>query len=171
MTKEQIINSLIKDSGYSSYLEIGYGDGHCFKQINCDDKVSVDPASSGASFKGTSDEFFGQNDRKWDVIFIDGLHEAAQVRKDIVNAAKCLTDHGAIILHDIAPETEAMQVVPRQQREWTGDVWRAWDGFRKKYPDVRTEEHPVKYGLGVIFPEGKKVKAHFEDMETAWHER
>ncbi|NGM63496.1 class I SAM-dependent methyltransferase [Sphingobacterium sp. SGG-5] len=175
MTKEQFINDLIQEKGYRSYLEIGYGSGDCFGQIQCEYKHAVDPdIQDGHEYlhKCNSDEFFASaKDQEFDVIFIDGLHHADQVRKDINNASKHLSADGVILLHDIHPETEEMQIVPRQQKEWTGDVWRAWDGFKKKYPDAQTQEVPVRYGLGLIFPNGKKFKAHFEDMETTWQER
>ena len=175
MTKEQFINDLIQENGYRSYLEIGYGSGDCFGQIQCEHKTAVDPDAEGCNenlYKCRSDEFFASlTDQEFDVIFIDGLHHADQVRKDINNASKCLSPGGVILLHDINPETEEMQIVPRQQKEWTGDVWRAWDGFKKKYPDVETKEIPVRYGLGLIFPNGKKFRAHFEDMDTTWQER
>jgi hypothetical protein len=107
-------------------------------------------------FQGTSDEFFAQNDKRkkekerFDLIFIDGLHHADQVEKDIVNAWYALNEGGVILLHDVHPPTEAHQVVPREQLSWTGDVWKSFVGFRQKYPKIPTGCFREKYGLGWI---------------------
>lgn len=171
-TKEEIINALIKDNGYTSYLEIGYGDGSCFHQIKCDKKVAIDPEirDTPGVMCMTSDELFSGETWPVDIVFIDGDHTCGQVRKDINNASKVLSENGVILVHDIAPEEEAQAVVPRQQKVWTGDTYKAWEGFKAKYPDVETAEYPVQYGLGAIFPNGKKFRAHFEVKEMTWDE-
>ena len=51
-------------------------------------------------FKGTSDKFFKNNNQKFDVIYIDGWHEANQVYKDINNSWDCLNVNGIIICDD-----------------------------------------------------------------------
>jgi hypothetical protein len=75
-----VITYLSNRFNYSSYLEIG-----CFQDVNYDRfkgkfsvAVCVDP-SSGGTHRMTSDEFFSQNTQTFDIIFIDGLHEATQV--------------------------------------------------------------------------------------------
>ena len=61
------------------------------------EKTGVDPVSGG-NFRGTSDEFFSQNSKNYDCIFIDGLHVYQQVIKDILNSIKILNNNGVIIL-------------------------------------------------------------------------
>ena len=51
-------------------------------------------------FKNTSDEFFMQNKEKFDLIYIDGWHEAPQVYKDINNSWNSLNINGIIICDD-----------------------------------------------------------------------
>jgi len=51
-------------------------------------------------FKSTSDKFFDNNSEKFDIIYIDGAHEACQVYKDISNAWKILNNKGIIICDD-----------------------------------------------------------------------
>ena len=51
-------------------------------------------------YKNTSDEFFLHNKEKYDVIYIDGWHEASQVYKDINNSWNCLNENGIIICDD-----------------------------------------------------------------------
>lgn len=167
--KSQIINEVIQEVEATSYLEIGYGAGHNFKKIECKDKVAVDPnVEDKLVLKLTSNDFFDKTEVNYDVVFIDGLHHAEQVRKDIINAIKCKAK--AIILHDTLPHNKEMQEVPRKQRVWTGNVWRAAVGFIKSYPDVFTVTYRSDYGLTVIYPEGKKTRKHFEDMDMTYEE-
>jgi len=70
----------------------------------------------------------------------------------------------------LPPNTEAHQIVPRKQLSWTGDVWRSVVGFKQSYPDVKLETYRSDYGLSVIYPEGKKVKKHFENKEMTYDE-
>ena len=51
-------------------------------------------------FKMTSDKFFKNNKLLFDVIYIDGSHEAQQVMKDIFNSWKYLNFGGIIICDD-----------------------------------------------------------------------
>ena len=62
MKRWDIINELIKQNGYSRYLEIGYGDGQTFKNVDCNYKIGVDPnPHSKCDHITTSDEFFSKN--------------------------------------------------------------------------------------------------------------
>ena len=51
-------------------------------------------------YKNTSNEFFLNNKEKYDVIYIDGWHEAPQVYEDINNSWNCLNENGIIICDD-----------------------------------------------------------------------
>src|SRR5690606_3611886 len=170
-TKEQIINKLIEENGYTRYLEIGYQYGDCYNKISCEHKKACDPeVEADGVHKMTSDQFFKQNEAIFDIVFIDGLHHADQVRKDIINASKWLSTNGAIVLHDLIPPTKEAQIVPRQTKHWTGDVWRAMVGFRKKYPEVVAYTHNFDYGVGVIFPAGKVFTRRFVDETTTYED-
>lgn len=126
----QVFNYLIERFNYKSYLEIGVNNptGN-FDLVKCKFKIGVDPnPMSHASFTGTSDEFFEQRFNKltFDIIFIDGLHHADQVKKDFENSLACLNTGGIILLHDTTPEDERFTVVPRNglRGRWNGDVFR-----------------------------------------------
>ena len=67
-----LINHIIKKNNYKQYLEIGCHNDEVFNKIEID-KIGIDPISGG-NFRGTSDEFFEKNQKKFDCIFIDGLH-------------------------------------------------------------------------------------------------
>tara|TARA_B100001057_G_scaffold237399_1_gene237775 strand:+ start:1093 stop:1809 length:717 start_codon:yes stop_codon:yes gene_type:complete len=51
-------------------------------------------------FKNTSDIFFKNNKENFDLIYIDGSHEARQVYKDLLNSWNCLNENGMIICDD-----------------------------------------------------------------------
>jgi hypothetical protein len=146
------------------YLEIGLGDGVHFQSIRCPDKAGVDPAVQ-YSYIGqptslmTSDEFFAQNREQYDLVFIDGLHHADQLERDIANALACLRENGMVVCHDISPLTEEMQTVPRLQDEWTGDCWKAWIKFRSAHPEVPTVVADCDYGVGILLLGGKSQLA------------
>jgi predicted O-methyltransferase YrrM len=73
----------------------------------------------------TSDDFFALNQNyTFDIIFIDGLHEYPQVRRDVLNSLKCLKKGGFLIIHDMIPADFAMSNISRLQPIWTGDVWK-----------------------------------------------
>lgn len=167
--KAEIINRIIKEVDAKTFLEIGYGQGENFDKIKAKTKVSVD-VNGKADFNDGDLDFFKQNEDTFDCIFIDSEHKSEHVRKVITEAMKCLSEDGCIILHDTIPHSKAMAAVPRKQKEWTGDVWKAAVGFHKKYPDVKFETYRADYGLTVIYPEGKKVKAHFEKIDLSYED-
>ena len=74
---------MIENKNYKKYLEIGCHNDEVFNKISIE-KIGVDPVSGG-NFRGTSDEFFKKNKSNFDCIFIDGLHEYKQVKRDILN--------------------------------------------------------------------------------------
>lgn len=173
MYRWDIINHLIKENNYKSYLEIGYYKGWSFDRINCDQKVAVDPNPSKDTdmerltygslynvkvsdreinlYKQTSDDFFRDSppEWKWDIIFIDGLHESKQVTKDIENSLKHLNPGGTIVMHDCNPSTEEMTLGGTKDGEWTGDVYKAFIEFRMRHPNYAYVVD-TDYGVGII---------------------
>lgn len=153
-----IINYLIEKFNYQSYLEIGVDQGQCFRQINLDNKKSVDPAevrynNANPTYKMTSDEFFKINSDIYDIIFIDGLHHSEQVDKDLQNSLRFLSENGTIILHDVNPLTELAQRVPRESGRWNGDVWKSIVRHRlnnKEFGCISIDLLPNDEGISVI---------------------
>ncbi len=143
-----IVQNIIKKKNYKKYLEIGCFDDELFNYINCEKKVGVDPVSGG-TIRKTSDEFFSDNNDYFDCIFIDGLHEYKQVRKDILNSLKFLNQGGLILLHDCLPNNYFEQAIPRCQWTWNGDVWKAIVESRKS-KDIDVYTCYADYGIGVI---------------------
>lgn len=151
-----LIRKIIYLKSYNSYLEIGCDDNQSFNNININHKIGVDP-SSGGNFKGTSDYFFSINNKKFDCIFIDGLHEYQQVCKDIENSLSCLNPNGIILLHDTLPPNIHQQAVPRYKRTWNGDVWKAIVKFRtnQNYDIVTCK---IDQGISIIRKTENKKK-------------
>ena len=143
-----IVQNIIKKKNYKKYLEIGCFDDELFNYINCEEKVGVDPVSGG-TIRKTSDQFFSDNNDYFDCIFIDGLHEYKQVRKDILNSLKFLNQGGLILLHDCLPNNYFEQAIPRCQWTWNGDVWKAIVESRKS-KDIDVYTCYADYGIGVI---------------------
>ena len=154
MKRTDIINHLIRKCCGTSYLEIGIRepDGN-FDHIVCSYKIGVDPAPHRRDILPiTSDQFFAQNKDTFDVIFIDGLHVADQVERDIVNSLNVLRPNGYVICHDMSPTDEIMQMVPNQRvgAPWTGDCWKAWVKLRATRPDLQMYVVDTDSGVGVI---------------------
>ncbi len=152
--RQEIIQELIDLKKFEDYLEIGTFKNDLFDYINCKDKIGVDP-KSGGNVRKTSDEFFLNNNKKFDLIFIDGLHTYDQVRKDIDNSLKVIKDNGIILLHDCFPRNYYYQAVPRCQINWNGDTWKA---LVEKRTDKNLDVYCLNAdeGIGVILKRKNK---------------
>jgi hypothetical protein len=147
-----LLQQLAARNGYRSYLEIGCNRNKVFGEIGVTDKVGIDPRRGG-THRMTSDEFFRQNERTFDFAFIDGLHHADQVLRDVNNTLPILNKGGLIVLHDCSPISEEAQIVPPVTRgtPWNGDVWKAVVVLRGR-PDVDLAVGEFDYGCGVLLP-------------------
>lgn len=164
-----IINFLIKNFNREThYLEIGVRNPEVnFDKINSVNKYSVDPCielkNVPVDFIMTSDTFFKKLNNnevlsskiKFDVIFIDGLHLAEQVHRDISNSLRFLKDDGFIVMHDCNPPSEyhasenySYRLSPAKDY-WNGTTWKAFVKFRenKEYYSCCID---TDWGVGVI---------------------
>lgn len=158
MLRTDVINILVKKYGLISYLEIGtqYRENN-FNHVKCSRKICVDPDSNAkADHIMTSDDFFEKNNETYDCIFIDGMHEHNQVYKDIENSLKILNEGGVIVCHDMLPTSEAMQKVPREAFQWTGDSWKAFVEMRAN-PNIEMFTVDTDFGCGVIVRGSQKI--------------
>jgi hypothetical protein len=149
-----IIQETINRKNYKSYLEIGCDQDQLFSKIRIEKKIGVDPVSGG-TIRDTSDNFFKKNNIKFDIIFIDGLHEYEQVKKDINNSLLFLNDYGVIFLHDCMPMNFISLAVPRARALWNGDVWKNIVESRTK-PEIDTYVIYADNGVGMILKRGNK---------------
>lgn len=176
----QVINFLLSLAHKSThYLEIGVRNPNDnYNHINADTKYSVDPGfefkENPVDFALTSDDFFQKlsaneilsNDIKFDVIFIDGLHLAEQVDKDIYNALKYIKSDGFIVLHDCNPPTEwharetyEFHNTPAQGH-WNGTTWKAFLKWRSN-PSINSCCIDSDWGIGIL-SKGYQIGQHIE---------
>jgi hypothetical protein len=172
VTRPELINQYIDSRGYRKYLEIGVDDpNNTFNHIKAK-RTGVDPYNDGtgchawgdgnktdliAKIDGefhqmASDDYFDSLHHltKFDVIFIDGLHEEEQVLRDIENSLKHLSKGGMIFVDDVWPQNELEAVeVPKVGQPWRGTVYRAFWKLRMTRPDLNmwTDRHTM---MGVI---------------------
>lgn len=172
-SRTEIINWFIRRYHFHNYLEIGVYLGENFSNIDIEDKTGVDPYQYGyTTHVMTSDEYFEGTDSMFDIIFIDGLHEAEQCYKDIENSLKHLNPGGVILCHDMNPIYEAL-INGDEYGRWTGDVYKAL---------LRTTQIPdtdvylledIDYGVGIVTRRhGKNINELTEwnvDFST-WHD-
>lgn len=170
MTRTDIINHLIQKIDAKTYLEIGVREPEGnFNKIICENKVAVDPVPLGSGIIAlTSDAFFKQNKDTFDIIFIDGLHVAEQVERDIINSLAVLNPGGYIICHDMNPTEELMQRVPIETMgAWTGNCWKAWVKLRAERKDLTMFVLDTDFGVGVI-AEGKQDLVSLDGLELTY---
>lgn len=145
-----LVNQLVFESGGwdSSYLEIGCAKNDLFFAIGAKHKIGVDPLEGG-THRMTSDQFFAESTAKFDVVFIDGLHEYKQARSDAINAIESVALGGWIAFHDFLPSSWKEQHVPRLQSTWTGDCWKlAIELTKAKGLDFKIVE--IDFGVGLL---------------------
>ncbi len=171
-----IINYLIDKYKLVNYLEIGVFQGENIRKIKAFHKDGVDPGAEGyvipeVNYPVTSDEFFelikGHDDIKYDIIFIDGLHHADQVEKDIQNSLNHIVEGGFILLHDCNPVSYEAQLIPRQTIAWNGDTWKAFVSFKINNPSYPCCVIDTDFGVGVI----KKINTQpvFKSNHIHWN--
>ncbi len=151
-TRYDLINQLIETNSYKSYLEVGCSKDDCFRAISVPNKIGVDPFHGG-THRMTSDAFFAENTQKFDIIFIDGLHQYAQVRLDMLNAVESLNDGGVILVHDCLPLTFKAQLPFPPGGDWNGDVWKAFAEMRT-LPNIDCALSMIDHGVGIIKKRG-----------------
>ena len=159
-----ILNYLINKYKLVNYLEIGVFQGENIRKIKAPYKNGVDPGVEGyvipeVDYPMTSDEFFdlirGYEDIKYDIIFIDGLHEYSQVKKDIENSLNHLQPNGFIVLHDCNPVSYDAQIPDRKTIAWNGDVWKSFVEFKQNNLIFECCVIDTDFGVGIIKNNGE----------------
>jgi len=156
LTRSFIINNIINRKKYETYLEIGCDRNILFNSVKIKKKIGVDPVSGG-NIKMTSDNFFKNNKDNFDIIFIDGLHQYEQVRKDIINSLKFLNKDGVILLHDCMPCSFIRQTTKRSSKIWNGDVWKNIVECRTSN-EIDTYTIYADHGIGLILKRNNRNK-------------
>jgi len=143
------LNTLANLINAKTYLEVGVSRGDTFFSIDIADKTAVDPAfkfdwkaeqtESVVFNEMTSDEWFVGCDtsKKFDLIFLDGLHTFEQTLRDFCNSLAVAHDRTVWLIDDVVP-TDPYSAWPDQLegirlrkktfgldvRGWQGDVFK-----------------------------------------------
>lgn len=181
MLHSDIINYFINKYGYKTYLEIGTYDINCnYIYIDCNEKECIDPApfnSDNITYLMTSDEAFAKIkslNKKYDIIFIDGLHLESQVDKDIQNSIDCLNTNGTIVLHDCNPPTPIHgssshdMAIKYTNGEWNGNVYKSIVKFNKNNTCGCVLD--TDWGCGIIRPilQNKHIIIDYSPLMIDW---
>ena len=158
-----LINDLISDLNYKSYLELGVSIGESWKLISCENKIGVDNNINVANeFDGvihaTTDDYFLNNKDKFDLIYIDALHEKNQVYKDFKNSFNILNDSGVIIFHDVNPFD-----ISQTHFNSSGDVFELWIELAKTYKVYIIKNEYDGDSVGIFI---KSENSKFIDIEV-----
>lgn len=155
-----LLSERLESAERSRYLEIGVRKGHTFRQVNVPEKWGVDPnplisaknlPPRSRMIKDTSDAFFESvaNQMTFDLVFLDGLHEARQTWRDLNNALLRLSENGIILVDDVVPDDDS-SAHPDQKaslrlqykhgkfdRRWQGDVWKIIPVIAELLPELK----------------------------------
>jgi hypothetical protein len=81
-------------------------------------------------------------------VFVDGLHEAAQTYRDVVNSFQALAPYGFVLVDDVWPSDFPSSIVDTGEarlakaqaginhRRWYGDVFKVLLAVRKFHPTI-----------------------------------
>lgn len=157
-----IINAIVKNKSYTTYLEVGTNDFTTYNKIDIERKECIDPQKiQGYTYNMTSDDAFRiilHSGKKYDIIFIDGLHWSNQVTKDIKNSLEVLNIGGTIVLHDCNPPTALHARYPPEAYPqygncpWNGDCYKSIVKFKLENPEVHCRVVDTDWGVGIIRP-------------------
>lgn len=160
ITRTKIINDIIFKYKIKTYLEIGVRDSReNFNLVNVDpeNKIGVDPDPiTPVKYRMKSDEYFklNQENNKFDMVFVDGLHTYEQAYLDVIHSLYCLNDNGFIIMHDCNPPTEyhirSYEDYLKTRGQWNGNVYRAFIRLKHELKDYNCFVVDEDFGCGII---------------------
>jgi hypothetical protein len=153
MNTAGIINHILHDKGYKSYLEIGVDESVTFNAIDAETKQGVDPNVEGVKdvFTGDINQYINQyiteNPKEtFDLIFIDGMHTYESSSNDLEKSLNLLNEGGTIVMHDTNPKSMAEANPARNGSSWCGTVWKTAVSARNRDDlIVFTIEHDKGY--------------------------
>jgi len=156
------LSRLAKELWYRSYLEIGVETGATFNNFDIAEKDAVDPhflfdAKSLARqsiryFETTSDHFFvnSHKNKKYDLVFIDGLHTFEQTFRDFCSTLSAIHDQSCVLIDDVCPSDifsahpdqktayrfRAQHIPGTRDRQWHGDTYKIIFAIHDFFPNL-----------------------------------
>jgi hypothetical protein len=172
------INYLLEVAGSDRYLEIGVDRGETLLAVQSKNRTAVDPRPAldpadlpaGVDLQTVpSDVFFSRlpDDRRFDVVFIDGLHTFEQTYRDLINALDYLSVGGFVLIDDVWP-SDAVSAIPdqaesRRHRVSLGQSCRDWHGdVYKVVIAIHDYHHALQYRL---------IRGSGNTQALVWRER
>ena len=167
----------------ASYLEIGCRHGISLALSRCP-SLAIDPdfeitqalTAPTRIFRETSDAFFATRDLTAllggtvDLAFVDGMHRADYVLRDILNLERHANHRSVLILDDVLPQDIAWTSRTRTTQAWTGDVYKIIPFLRRYRPDLEITVFDVEMkGLAVIHrldPSNQSLQAQLAQHEA-----
>lgn len=173
-----LINEFAKEINAQSYLEIGVLYGNTILNVDIEKRFAVDlcvpfyfKEFDLESHQVSSDEFFINNSKSFDIIFIDGYHDYEHVKRDLNNSLKCLNENGIIIIDDVVPIDELSAMTTQSEEiqarlasggsstAWFGDVYKVLFDIHDDMPELDyliLNHYNVKEGI-IEFGNGPKA--------------
>lgn len=143
-SRGDVVKYLLEMFNYETYLEIGCDQDQVFSKMRTLAKVAIGvDVFQGGTLRMTSDDFFASNTQQFDLIFIDGDHDARQAIKDTVNALQALAPGGTIAMHDCNPRFETRKIADN------GDVWKVVAYLRTR-DDVEVVTIDIDHGVTIV---------------------
>lgn len=110
------LNCIASLVGAQNYLEIGVSRGETLEAVDIAIKVGVDPRprighiashASTSVISQTSDQFFESDlgQHAYDLVFLDGLHTAAQTAIDLANVLRSAKPELVVLIDDVIPDS------------------------------------------------------------------
>ena len=154
-----VINLIAKKINAKKYLEIGIQNpNQNFNIINIGYKLGVDKAPVVGHhdvLEISSDQFFSDikgTEIKYDIIFIDADVTWKQSTIDVNNALNHITENGFVILHNVHPPRQYIQLEPKlpDMGRWCGGSWKTFATLRMTRSDLWMATIPDGMGCGLI---------------------
>jgi len=170
------------------YFEIGVDTGTSLALSRCV-SIGVDPAFEVTSaiaapaklFREKSDDFFANSGRcahlfrsRIDLAFVDGMHLAEYVVRDLINTERWMSPDGVVVVDDVFPEQVEMADRDRRFNAWCGDVYEIIPILRRYRPDLDIRVYnafigPYRKGIATISgldPSSTVLSAHLPEIHS-----
>lgn len=179
LTALRLIHDILRPA---SYVEIGCRNGVSLAMSRCA-SLAIDPdfeitqalKAPTRLFRETSDMFFANRDLTdllggaVDLAFVDGMHRAEYVLRDILNLERHADGRSVILIDDVLPEDIEWTSRERKTQAWTGDVYKVIPFLRRHRPDLQITVFDIEMkGLAVIYnldPANRSLQARLPEHE------